>query len=73
MSGKHVDYKLRRILLDINSSLYLKEDYAFNSENFKNKTLEDYNVVFSNYFDKISELKKYYDTHLTFYYYKALR
>jgi len=37
LSGKHVDEELRRILLEINYSLYLKDDYAFNSENFEKK------------------------------------
>lgn len=35
ISGKHVDVHLRVILLQMQSSLYLKEDYAFNSSSFK--------------------------------------
>jgi len=72
LSGKLVDEELRRILLEINYSLYLKEDYAFNSENFKKNTLEEYHLVFSNYFDLIKELKKYYDKHLKAYYLTTL-
>jgi hypothetical protein len=48
LSGKHVDEELRRILLEINYSLYLKDEYAFNSEEFDKKSLEDYHLVFSN-------------------------
>ncbi|MCL8009359.1 hypothetical protein M8845_18185 [Gelidibacter japonicus] len=72
LSGKHVDEELRRILLEINYSLYLKDDYAFNSENFEKNTLEDYHLVFSNYFDLIRELKNYYDKHLKAYYLTTL-
>jgi hypothetical protein len=72
LSGKHVDEELRRILLEINYSLYLKEDYAFNSGNIDKTTLEDYYLVFSNYFDLIKELKKYYDMHLKEYYLTTL-
>jgi hypothetical protein len=72
LSGKHVDEELRRILLEINYSLYLKDDYAFNSENFDKKTLEDYHVVFANYFDLIRKLKTYYDKHLKAYYLTTL-
>jgi len=68
LSGKHVDEELRRILLEINYSLYLKDDYAFNSEEFDKKNLEDYHLVFSNYFDLIRELKNYYDKNLKSYY-----
>ncbi|MCB0606019.1 MAG: hypothetical protein KDC25_14210, partial [Saprospiraceae bacterium] len=72
LSGKHVDEELRRILLEINYSLYLKDDYAFNSENFEKNTLEDYHLVFANYFDLIRELKNYYDKHLKTYYLTTL-
>jgi hypothetical protein len=68
LSGKHVDEELRRILLEINYSLYLKDDYAFNSEEFDKNNLEDYHLVFSNYFDLIRELKNYYDKCLKSYY-----
>ncbi|MGE0635901.1 MAG: hypothetical protein AB7G44_06880 [Bacteroidia bacterium] len=68
LSGKHVDEELRRILLEINYSLYLKEDYAFNSEDFDKMNLEDYHLVFSSYFDLIKELKNHYDKNLKTYY-----
>jgi hypothetical protein len=64
LSGKHVDEELRRILLEINYSLYLKDDYAFNSVDFNKNNLEDYHLVFSNYFELIKKLKIYYDKNL---------
>ena len=64
MSGKHVDEELRRILLEMECSLYLREDYAFNSDAFERDNLEDYHIVFSNYFMLIQDLKKYYDKNL---------
>jgi hypothetical protein len=64
LSGKHVDKELRRILLEINYSLYLKDDYAFNSVDFNKNNLEDYHLVFSNYFELIKKLKIYYDKNL---------
>jgi len=72
LSGKHVDEKLRKLLLEINYSFYLKDNYAFNSENFNKNNLEDYHLVFSNYFDLIQELKKYYDKNLKSYYMTTL-
>jgi len=72
LSGKHVDEELRRILLEINYSLYLKDEYAFNSEEFDKKSLEDYHLVFSNYFDLIRDLKNYYDKNLKSYYLTTL-
>ena len=72
LSGKHVDERLRKILLEINYSLYLKDDYAFNSEEFDKESLEDYHVVFSKYFELIKELKIYYDKNLKTYYLTTL-
>lgn len=60
LSGRHVDEELRRLLLEINHSLYLKDDYAFNSDDFKDTTLEKYPLVFFNYFELIKGLRKYY-------------
>ncbi len=68
LSGKHVDEELRRILLEINYSLYLKDDYAFNSYEFEKSTLEEYHVVFANYFELMGKLKNYYDKNLKTYY-----
>lgn len=71
LSGKHVDDELRRILLEINNSLYLKEDYAFNSVEFDKENLQDYHLVFFNYFSLINRLKVYYDKNLKSYYQTA--
>ena len=60
LSGKYIDEDLRRILLEIQSSLYLKEDYAFNSESYSKTNLSEYSIVFKNYFDLIESLSKYY-------------
>ncbi|EKT3967339.1 hypothetical protein NTJ12_002426 [Flavobacterium psychrophilum] len=66
-SGKYIDEDLRRILLEIQSSLYLQEDYAFNSENFSKSNLSEYSLVFENYFDLINSLSKYYYKNLKHY------
>jgi hypothetical protein len=68
LSGKHIDEDLRRILLEISCSLYLKENYAFNSEDFEDENLETYHLVFFKYFQLIQQLKNYYDKHLKEYY-----
>jgi hypothetical protein len=73
MSGKHVDEELRRILLEMEWSLYLREDYAFNSDVFERDNLEEYHGVFSNYFMLIQDLKKYYDNNLKKYNHNELR
>ena len=67
LSGKHVDEELKRILFEINYSLYLKDDYAFNSDDFEKKNLEEYELVFTTYFNWIQKLKKYYDRELKSY------
>lgn len=72
LSGKHVDDKLRRVLLEINYSLYLKDDYAFNSYDYEKKNLEDYHLVFSNHFDLIQELKTYFDENLKYHFNMSL-
>jgi hypothetical protein len=72
LSGKHIDEELRRILLEISSSLYLKENYAFNSEDFDDENLEKYHLVISNYFQLIQQLKNYYDINLKKYYLQTL-
>lgn len=71
-SGKHVDDHLRMILLKMQSSLYLREDYAFNSDNCEKESLEDYNLVFYKYFELIQELREFYDKHLKRYYEQTL-
>lgn len=63
-SGKHFDEELRTILLKMQSSLYLQENYAFNSEKFDKKELSDYYLVFYKYFELLKQLKTYYDKHL---------
>lgn len=72
LSGKYVDEKLRKILLEMQCSLYLKDDYAFNSSQFNDPNLEKYYVVFSNYFKLIRELNEYYEKHLKEYYLMTL-
>lgn len=71
-SGKHVDAQLRTILLKMESSLYLKEDYAFNSENCEKDSLEEYSLVFHKYFQLIQELREFYDKYLKKHYEQSL-
>lgn len=66
--GKHVDDNLRVVLLKMQSSLYLREDYAFNSADFEKDSLGDYSLVFYNYFKLIQELRLFYDKNLKKYY-----
>lgn len=68
MSGKHVDEELRTILLKMQSSLYLKEDYAFNSQEFEEQDLSKYSLVFFKYFELIRALKEYFDKNLKSFY-----
>jgi hypothetical protein len=72
LSGKHIDEELRRILLEISCSLYFKENYAFNSEDFEDENLEKYHLVFFKYFQLIQQLKNYYDKNLKEYYLQTL-
>lgn len=67
MSGKHLDDELRRLLLEIQSSLYLTDNYAFNSDDFSDSDLSKYWLVFSNHFELIKKLKAYYDKNLKVY------
>jgi hypothetical protein len=71
-SGKHVDDNLRLILLKIQSSLYLKEDYAFNSDNYDKSSLETYSLVFYKYFALIQELHDFYNKNLKKHYERSL-
>jgi hypothetical protein len=71
-SGKHVDEQLRVILLKMQSSLYLNEDYAFNSFNYEKDTLVEYSTVFYNYFELIQELLSFYNKNLKKYYDRSL-
>lgn len=72
ISGKHVDDELRAILLDISTSLFLKEDYAFFSEDFDKPSLDGYQTVFANHFENIRLLKDYYEKYLKAYYQTSL-
>lgn len=63
-SGKHVDEQLSMILLKMQSSLYMREDYAFNSSNYDKDTLVEYSTIFYNYFELIQELRSFYDKNL---------
>ena len=71
-SGKHVDDNLRLILLKMQSSLYLKEEYAFNSESYDKPTLETYSLVFYKYFELIQELEFFYEKNLKKHYERNL-
>lgn len=71
-SGKHVDEDLRVILLKMQSSLYLREDYAFNLDNYEKETLADYSLVFYNYFELIQKLRVFYEKNLKKYYEQSL-
>lgn len=72
LSGKHVDDELRAILLDISTSLFLKEDYAFFSDDFDKPSLDGYQTVFANHFENIRLLKDFYAKHLKSYYLMSL-
>jgi hypothetical protein len=73
LSGKHIDEELRRLILEINYSMYLWDDYAFNSDDFKDSNLEKYSLVFSKYFELIRSLRKYYLKHLKDHYESTLK
>lgn len=68
LSGKYIDEHLRRILLEMQTSLYLKHHYAFNSDEFDDINLLKYQTVFVKYFELVEDLKKYYDKKLKIYY-----
>lgn len=71
-SGKYVDDHLRMILLKMQSSLYLRGDYAFNSDNCEKESLTEYSLVFYKYFELIQELREFYDKNLKKYYEQSL-
>jgi hypothetical protein len=71
-SGKHVDDELRVILLRMQSSLYLREDYAFNQDSYDKDSLADFSLVFYNYFGLIQELRSFYEKNLKKYYEQSL-
>jgi hypothetical protein len=68
ISGKYVDEELRAIVLKMSNSLYLKDDYAFNSIDYEKQNLSEYSNVFHNYFTLINQLNKYYNKNLKKYY-----
>jgi hypothetical protein len=68
ISGKYVDEELRALVLKMSNSLYLKDDYAFNSIDYEKQNLLEYANVFHNYFTLISQLNKYYNKNLKKYY-----
>lgn len=59
LSGKYIDAKLYRLLLEINNSLYFND-----LQNLEKIKLEEYSRVFYNFFLLINELKIYYDNNL---------
>lgn len=66
LSGTHIADELRKILLDMDSSLYLQEGYAFNSQEF-NDDLAKYSGVFYDYFLLVKKLHRYYESRLSIY------
>lgn len=70
--GKHVDDQLRAILFKMQRSLYLSEDYAFNSSSCKKDNLAEYSLVFYNYFELIQELLEFYEKNLKKYFERSL-
>lgn len=68
ISGKYVDEELRAIVLKMSNSLYLKDDYAFNSFDCEKQNLSDYAKVFYDYFTLINQLNNYYNKNLKKYY-----
>jgi hypothetical protein len=68
LSGKYVDEELRKILLEMQFSLYLKDDYGLNSNEFKEENLSKYSLVIFNHFELLNELYKYYEQNLKQYY-----
>lgn len=73
LSGKHIDEELRRLILEINYSMYLWDDYAFNSDDFTDSNLEKYWLVFSKYFELMQSLHNYYLKHLKDHYETAIK
>ncbi len=67
-SGRHIDDELRKTLLQLQSSLYLTEGWAFNSLTFEEKDLSKYYYVFFKYFELIKELSNYFERNLRPYY-----
>jgi len=70
--GKHVDAQLRATLFKMQRSLYLREDYAFNSSSYEKDSLVEYSLVFYNYFELIQELLAFYEKNLKKYYERSL-
>jgi hypothetical protein len=70
--GKHVDAQLRATLFKMQRSLYLREDYAFNSSSYEEDSLAEYSLVFYNYFELIHELLAFYEKNLKKYYEQSL-
>ncbi|RTY85832.1 hypothetical protein [Flavobacterium sp. GT3R68] len=68
LSGKHIDEELRKILLEMQFSQYLQDNYAFNSDELKDKNLSTYSLIFYNHFQLIKELHTYYEKNLKTYY-----
>lgn len=69
LSGKHVDEELRRILLEIQDSFFLREDFIDKLEKSNKINLEEYSNLFIKYFLLIKQLHDYYKNNLKDYYY----
>lgn len=67
-SGKYVDDELRVLLLKMRQSLFLKENYAFNSQNIELDKLKKYHNVIYIYLNLHRELQRYFEKNLQKYY-----
>ena len=68
-SGKYVDDELKVILFSLKESLFLKKDYAFNSNDFNLKNMITYYNVFFKYSQDVKRLDDYFEKNLKKYYY----
>jgi hypothetical protein len=63
-SGKYIDEELRSYLLELEQTFFLKEDYAFTSLLTNKLNLEEYDIVFYDYFELIKKIDAYFDNKL---------
>lgn len=68
VSSKYVDERTKVILYKMRDSLFLREDYAFNTADFQKESLVDSYKVFHDYFKLIDELQEHYKQQLKKYY-----
>jgi len=60
-NSKYIDGNLLRILLEMKDSLFLKDNWGFNSNSFNKMDLSEFSLVFENYFKLIKNLSIYYN------------